>query len=59
MIEVEFVTGWEAENPETLTDLKEVQRVETDREENKVIKKILVFLLRSNDLFRLCYILMR
>jgi len=37
LIEVEFVTGWEAENPETLTDLKEVQRVETDREENKVV----------------------
>ena len=40
LIEVEFVTGWEAENPETLTDLKEVQRVETDKEENKVIKNI-------------------
>merc|ERR1711971_1219792 len=37
LIEVEFVTGWEAENPETLTDLEEVQRVETDREENKVV----------------------
>ena len=43
LIEVEFVTGWEAENPETLTDLKEVQRVETDREENKVIKKYWFF----------------
>ena len=47
LMEVEFVTGWEAENPESLTDLNEVQRVETDKEENKVINYILVFL-RSN-----------
>ena len=40
LMEVEFVTGWEAENPESLTDLNEVQRVETDKEENKVIQNI-------------------
>ena len=39
LIEVEFVTGWEAANPDSLASLKEVQRVETDKEENKVISK--------------------
>ena len=38
-MEVEFVTGWEAANPDSLTALKDVQRVETDKEENKVISK--------------------
>ena len=36
LMEVEFVTGWEAENPDSLTSVEEVQRVETDKEENKV-----------------------
>ena len=37
LMEVEFVTGWEAANPDSLTSVEEVQRVETDKEENKVL----------------------
>ena len=36
LMEVEFVTGWEAANTNSLTAIEEVQRVETDKEENKV-----------------------
>ena len=36
IIEVEFVTGWEAADPDSLVNLKEIQRVDTDKEENKV-----------------------
>ena len=39
LMEVEFVTGWEAANPDSLTVMEEVQRVETDKEENKVKNK--------------------
>ena len=37
LMEVEFVTGWEAANPDSLAAIEEVQRVETDKEENKVL----------------------
>ena len=60
LMEVEFVTGWEAANPDSLTNLKEVQRVETDKEENKVNSKgflSMVFYYLSP--FSLCYISMR
>ena len=59
LMEVEFVTGWEAENPESLTDLNEVQRVETDKEENKVIQKYEFSYDLMIDLFSLCFISMR
>ena len=36
IIEVEFVTGWEAADPDSLVNLKEIQRVDTEKEENKV-----------------------
>ena len=36
IIEVEFVTGWEAADPDSLVNVKEIQRVDTDKEENKV-----------------------
>ena len=36
IIEVEFVTGWEAADPDSLVNVKEIQRVDTEKEENKV-----------------------
>ena len=53
LMEVEFVTGWEAANPDSLTKSEEVQRVETDKEENKVItiKLLKVFLLERTLIF--------
>ena len=36
IIEVEFVTGWEAADPDSLVNVKEIQRVDTDKEDNKV-----------------------
>ena len=58
IIEVEFVTGWEAADPDSLVNLKEIQRVDTDKEENKVQHaNSLVFIYLS--LCRLCYILTR
>lgn len=59
LMEVEFVTGWEAANPDSLTALKEVQRVETDKEENKVISNGCLSSVFNFSPFRLCYISMR
>ena len=38
LVEVELVTGWEADRPEDLVKVEEysVQRVEHDKEDNKV-----------------------
>ena len=58
LMEVEFVTGWEAANPDSLTSVEEVQRVETDKEENKVSNDSKVLQRYFFSLYRLCYISM-
>ena len=44
LVEVELVTGWEAYSPERLVNELDsgVQRVETDKDENKVLFKVTI-----------------
>ena len=44
LVEVELVTGWEAYSPERLVNEVDsgVQRVETDKDENKVLFKVTI-----------------